>query len=72
MHLQTSESLRPQITKRLDPQIANLQICKSASDLQYLRKVRKSNKLSPQICGFAICGTYLWTPTFAVGLKFQL
>jgi hypothetical protein len=27
-----------------------------------LRKVRKSiKKLSPQICGFAICGTYLQT-----------
>ncbi len=43
------------LRKFLSPQIANLQV-------SHLRKVRKSNKLlSPQICVFSICVTFLRT-----------
>jgi hypothetical protein len=41
--------------KRLRPQIANL-------ELRHLKKVRKSNKYSmasPQVFGFAVCGTLI-------------
>ncbi len=35
-------------------------------NLPHFRKVRKSKKkVNPQICGFAICGTYCGPPTFA-------
>ncbi len=50
-----AEALSPQITKNW---VREKQIRKGS----HLLKVRKSNKyLSPQICGFAICGTYLRT-----------
>jgi hypothetical protein len=48
--------------------IANLQITKNymvrksqIRKLPHLRKVLKTKKISPQTCGFTICGTYFRT-----------
>ncbi len=40
--------------------------------VSHLLKVRKSkNSLNPQICGFAICGTCLWTAHLCLTVRFK-
>ncbi len=62
----TNFSQIPKAQKIYGPQIANPQ-------LLHLRKVRKSiKKLSLQICGFAIFGTYLLTAHLCSQVKLNV
>ncbi len=54
-------------------QIAKIYVFRKSQirKLKHLRKIRKSMKiyLSPQICGFAICGTYVRTAHLCNSLR---